>query len=406
LRSDEQLETGGSIGAVLRRHTAQVSIDVLCGAAHVTAVEREFGAAEQCEPVCAGLVEHCRGFRQTALATAQLREADDRVRRHRRAARREFLAGSDQFLLRLHPGAAPHADGGVLRAADGKQRPQPPLCAEHFQAGTPLNGTVVIPNAFAGGNHVAARQRNRDEVLQLAGDNCRVHLVEAPHAFRDGARGDERESLDRHAKHFEIDVADLARDANPFRGQPVRPVRIAIFHQTQRSFPDIEPGLFGTFWKAGEQASRALQPAVGDCVLAAECPCVPGEPNGYSRGRLPIAPLAVQAVGTFARIEDGFGVIEPPRGERESLERLRTVALAQHRLKRAERIRPRAARQVLVASGAISWTWGPHNDFRLCNSTFKMQNSNRPRWWRRRERCGDFISVSRIQVGLACLLDD
>jgi len=168
----------------------------------------------------------------------------------------------------------------------------------------------------------------------------------------------------------------VPRDANSFRGQPVRPVRIAIFHQTQRSFSDIEPRLFGTFWKAGEQASAALQPAVGDRMLAAESPSVPGEPDSYSRGRLPIAPLAVQAVGTFARVEYGFGVIEPPRGERESLERFRTVALAQHRLKRAARFRPRPAGQVLVACGAIRWTLGPHNDldYVIQNSKCKIQH--------------------------------
>jgi hypothetical protein len=171
-----------------------------------------------------------------------------------------------------------------------------------------LNGTVVIPDALAGGNHVAAGQGNRDEVLQLTGNDRRVYLVEAPHAFRNCAGGDERQSLDRHAKHLEIDVVHLPCNANPFGGKPMRPVGIAVLHEAQRPFPHIEPRLLGTLGKARQKTSGALKPPVGDRVLAAERPGVPGEPDCDSGGRLPIAALAVQTVRAFARVEDGIGM--------------------------------------------------------------------------------------------------
>src|SRR5262249_37261772 len=148
------------------------------------------------------------------------------------------------------------------RAADREERSQPGLFTERFQAGAPLDRAFVVADALAGGEHVAARETDRDEIRDLAGDNRGVDFVETPHAFGDGTRCDERHALHRYAEHLEVDVAACAGDANALASQRVRAIRIAVLREPERCFADFEPRLLRTFGKAREDASRALQPSV------------------------------------------------------------------------------------------------------------------------------------------------
>ena len=99
-----------------------------------------------------------RCFDKSALPSAQLGEPDEAVRRHRRPRRGQFAGRRGQLLLGLEPGAAPHADRRVLRAAHREQRPQSPFLAEDLQPRAPLRRAIVIAHAIAGGDHVARRQ--------------------------------------------------------------------------------------------------------------------------------------------------------------------------------------------------------------------------------------------------------
>src|SRR6185295_10579059 len=103
-------------------------------------------------------------------------------------------------------------------------------------------------------------------------------------------------------------------------------------HEAQRALAYFEPCLFGAFRKTGQEAAGALKPTVRDRMLATECPRIPREPDGDSGRRSTISALAEQPIRPFARIEHHVGIIEPPRGQREPLERLGALLFAQYGL--------------------------------------------------------------------------
>ncbi len=225
-----------------------------------------------------------------------------------------------------------------------------PLRAECLQPRAPLHRTVVIPHAIARRNHVAARQSDRDQILQLARDNGRVDLVERAHAFGHGPRRHERESADRAPQHLDVEAARRLRGTNALHRVCVRAVRIAFLEQRERPRTAFQPGAFDARGLLLEQPARALQPAVRHGALTAERPAVGREPHRHTCGAELIAGRKKETIGALARVEHDVAEIEPPRGEAQSFERVSRLALAERRLERVASLRPRAARQRRLAA--------------------------------------------------------
>src|SRR5215212_8157828 len=90
------------------------------------------------------------------LTSSQLTETSQSIGGHARSADRQFMAGVGEFALGFVPGAAPHADRGVLGATDGEQLPKSPLAAVFLDTFAPLNDAGVIPDPIAGADQIAA----------------------------------------------------------------------------------------------------------------------------------------------------------------------------------------------------------------------------------------------------------
>src|SRR6185436_11534556 len=92
-----------------------------------------------------------------------------------------------------------------------------------------------------------------------------------------------------------------------------------------------------------EQTTRALEPAVGDGVLAAERPAVPGQPHRHARRRGPLAALLIELVRALPRLEHHVGIVQPPGGGAEAFERFGGFLFVERSLKGLARFDPRAA---------------------------------------------------------------
>src|SRR5207253_1369801 len=97
----------------------------------------------------------------------------------------------------------------------------------------------------------------------------------------------------------------------------------------------------------------ALQPAAGHRVLAAERPAVPRDPDGEARRTRMIALVQIEPIGALTRAEDTLGIVEPPRGKPEALERCRTFTNRQRLHEQVAGVRPCAARERLDATPTL-----------------------------------------------------
>src|SRR5215208_67055 len=98
--------------------------------------------------------------------------------------------------------------------------------------------------------------------------------------------------------------------------------------------------MLGRRRQLGCQASRSLQPAVGDRRAAAHRAVVPGKEAGGS-GRLErLAAVAPQHVSALAGAYRGIDVVLPPTCDREALERFGAFAVRQSLLVDALRLAP------------------------------------------------------------------
>ena len=84
----------------------------------------------------------------------------------------------------------------------------------------------------------------------------------------------------------------------------------------------------------------ALEPAVGDGVLAATDKVVGSQGDSHARGGLVVVIFPVAAVGALACVERHGDVIEPPRRPSETLQRRGGLLLAQRRLEVDARFLP------------------------------------------------------------------
>src|SRR5262245_58987533 len=123
----------------------------------------------------------------------------------------------------------------------------------------------------------------------------------------------------------------------------MRAIRVALLGMRELALAGLEPRALRAVRHALEQPPRALQPSAGDGGLAPKCPAIPREPDGDPRRAPLVVALEVQRVSALTRVEHDVRVVEPPRGQRETLVRLRRLAVRQRLLKRRPRIRPRPA---------------------------------------------------------------
>src|SRR4029077_13277038 len=121
-----------------------------------------------------------------------------------------------------------------------------------------------------------------------------------------------------------------------------RLVGVAVLEQRERAFAEFEPRELRNLSVALEQAPRALQPTIGDGVLAPEGPVVPSHPDGDSRRAHGVLAILIQAVSSLPYVEHDGGEIEPPGGDAEPFERLRRLLLRYRALERLARFRPGA----------------------------------------------------------------
>jgi len=102
-------------------------------------------------------------------------------------------------------------------------------------------------------------------------------------------------------------------------GTLTRGRRIVPPKQRDFALAEQEPSVFDAGFVSCEDATGALEPAVGDGGVAAKGQVVPNEPEGHARRATRVVGVAIEPVGTFARIKSAGGVVQPPRGEAELL---------------------------------------------------------------------------------------
>ena len=184
----QQLEPRGALGSVLQRKFSQIAIGQIGRRLEVAAIERDHRASERRHRMRAGSLEERHRLVELSLPAPQLAEPREPFARHRRPARRELVGGGRQLALRFIPRAAPHAHRRVLRAAHREERTQAPLPAGFLEPIAPLRRAIVVADAIARRNQVAAREPHQHVVLHLARQHRRAHLVERAQSFGDAAR--------------------------------------------------------------------------------------------------------------------------------------------------------------------------------------------------------------------------
>ena len=331
--ADHQLQRRRALGPIRRRQTPQVPLGEIGTALEIAAIEGHARASERRQRMGSTAFEQGHRLVEFSLAAPQLAQPYESFARHRRAGVRELVGGGRQLALGLFPRAPPHAHRRVLGAADGKERPQSPLRAERLEAIAPLDRALVIADALAGGDQIAAGDPDHDPVGHFTGQHGGVHLVELLQSFGHAPGRHPREAVERTSDHLEVGGAERVPDSNRFGRELLGPPRIAIVEQRKDAAAQREPRVFRGFGTALEEAMRALQPTVCHRVLAAERRRVPGQPHRNPRGSERIVALAINAVGALPHIEDDVSEIEPPGGETQSFERLGLFLYLKRRFK-------------------------------------------------------------------------
>jgi hypothetical protein len=137
----------------------------------------------------------------------------------------------------------------------------------------------------------------------------------------------------------------------------VRALRVALFEQTQRSFPHLEPRVLSGDRFPVEQTTRALKPPVGNGVLAAKGPAIPRQPHRHASRRTPVVARDIRAIGALSGIEHDVGEIEPPGGKAEAFERFGNFLDEKDRVERFACLGPRAASERFIAGEASGRAW-------------------------------------------------
>ena len=224
-----------------------------------------------------------RASRGAALAAAQHGEAHDGLRApERRASRCRSSSASHELALGVGPVAVPHEHRRVVRAAGAVDEADAHPPAERLDLAAPLRGAVVVADALARVDQVAAGPAGGRELLELAAEGGGGRLVEAAHALDHVTLVDEREPLGRQAEHLEVDVAERRRPSSRARA-PSASASAGSSSSTRCARKASQPAVLGARLEALEDPLGALEPAVGDRRGAAELEVVVADPQRHPR---------------------------------------------------------------------------------------------------------------------------
>ena len=215
--------------------------------------------------------------------------------------------------------------------------------AEAAEAIAPLHRALGVAHAFARDDQVAARERNRDRIRQLAGEHGGIHGIQLAHALGDPAGRGHRESPQRARRHLEVDRAGLTSNAHALFGKSARAIGIAVLEQGGVALANREERALGAVAMAVEQLMRAPQPALRHRLLPAERGVVPADPHRHPRRANRVLAIEIQPIRAFARVEHDIREVEPPRGRREAFERFGCRVSLQRLLEGPPRVAPFAA---------------------------------------------------------------
>src|SRR5919198_2487918 len=284
---------------------------------------------------------------QPALLAAEFREPDEAVPPLCRPPGPQVRGCPEELLLRLRPDAAPGEDAAVVRPTKGEERPQAGAIAVLGEALAPLRRPIVIAHALAGEDQIAAGEPDLGPVGHLAADGGGARLVQQPHPLLHAPQADERQALEGARGHLEVEIAERLGKLPRLHAQPPR--LLGVLTQGPRRLAQRKPSMLRAALDILEQAARPLKPAVRHGTLAAKGGVVPGEPGGHPSRVAGATALAVETIRAFPSLEGGARVVEPPRGHRQALERLRALVDSKRLLEASSSFLPPAPTQGLTA---------------------------------------------------------
>ena len=129
--------------------------------------------------------------------------------------------------------------------------------------------------------------------------------------------------------------------------------RVAVVEQGEHRRPRGEKGVLRRVGLSFQQPARALEPAFGDTLFAAERGAVPGDPDCDAGGRRVIAAAAIGTKGALARIEDDLGEVEPPRRQAQTFERFGRLLDRQQPFEGFLRLRPGSGFESCATGGQM-----------------------------------------------------
>jgi hypothetical protein len=272
----------------------------------------------------ADALQEALGLLEATLPAAQLSQPDEPVRHLPRPGHLQVAGRRLELGLGLLPGALREQHGGVVRATGREERGPPPLEAELLHALGPLAGAIEVARALAGEDQIATGGPHPDRQAHLAADGGRGRLVELRHPLADVARRDRGQALEAEARHLDVRIAERAPQLRPLVAETARRRRVVLLEQTDLALPDRQPAVLRRRGQPFEQAVRAPEPAVADRRFAPEAEVVDAEQRGKPAGGESVPVAAVEPIGALARVKHRLGVVEPPGGKAQPLERLGT----------------------------------------------------------------------------------
>jgi hypothetical protein len=192
-----------------------------------------------------------------------------------------------------------------------------------------LGCAVEVAHTFTGGDQVAACPGDAVEQARLAGERDRRRFIEAPHAFLELAVADEGAPLEPESKHLELRGVEGAAEFDRARRELPRFGRVLVQCHRDVAFVDRQPAVIDSRFEPVDEAVGALEPAVGNCRLAAEEKMVGGEIRGDPRRRTLVTTLQVQTVGALSRVERKLRRVQHVADPAHAFERLWGLAFAQ-----------------------------------------------------------------------------
>ena len=175
LRAREQLQPIDALHPVLGRHAAQEALGEVDRCRRVAPVESQRGATEQGQlapqrPQRLGIepVEQCLRLLDPSLTSPQLGQTGDPLGRHSRECRRQFAGRRLQFSLGLGPRASPDQHARIVSPAVREHEPVRPAVGQPDRPVAPLRRAVVVADALAGADQIAAGRDDGVRVGHLA----------------------------------------------------------------------------------------------------------------------------------------------------------------------------------------------------------------------------------------------